>query len=400
MKETLAVFGGKPIRNEYLHFHRPSFNEDEENEMLDTLRSGWLTTSKKTKLFEEMFADYCNAKFAIGVTSCTAALHLSLVALGIGAGDEVITTPMTFIATANVILDVGAIPVFVDIDPQTLNIDVDKIEEKITDKTKAIIPVHYIGLPCEMDELMKIARKHNLYVIEDAAHATETVYKSQKVGSIGDITSFSFYATKNITTGEGGMITTNNEEWAEKLMLLRTHGMTRDAWQRYSSKGNLHYDQIYLGYKYNMFDIQAALGIPQLKKIEQFWTRRNDIVHIYNDAFKNIEEIEPVYRQPESDTKNANHLYVIKLKTEMLKTTRDDIAIALQEENIGVGIHYKPVHLQTYYQNTLGTRKGLLPVTEDIGERILTLPLYPAMSNEDLNDVIYAIRKVINWYKK
>lgn len=399
MKEKLAIFGGNPVRKEYLHFHRPLISEDEENEIIDTLRSGWLTTSKKTRLFEEMFAEYCNAKFAIGVTSCTAGLHLSLVALDIGGDDEVITTPMTFIATANAIVQVGAKPVFVDVHPQTLNIDVSKIEEKITDKTKAIMPVHYIGLPCEMDEIMRIAKKYNLFVIEDAAHAVETVYKNKKIGSIGDLTNFSFYATKNLTTGEGGMITTQNEEWAEKLMLLRLHGMNRDAWQRYSSKGHLHYDQIYLGYKYNMFDLQAALGIHQLKKIETFLTRRQKIVEQYNAAFNDIEEIEPVFKYPESGSKNANHLYVIKIKTEMLNATRDDVAMAIQEENIGIGIHFKPVHLHTYYQNLLGIKKGTFPVAEYAGDRVITLPVYPAMTDKDVNDVIYAVNKVIEWYR-
>jgi len=399
MKEKLAIFGGTPVRKDYLHFHRPLISEDEENEIIDTLRSGWLTTSKKTRLFEEMFAKYCNANFAIGVTSCTAGLHLSLVVSDIGPGDEVITTPMTFIATANSIIQVGAKPVFVDVEPCTLNMDVSKIEEKITPKTKAIMPVHYIGIPCDMDEIMRIAKKYNLFVIEDAAHAVETIYKNQKIGAIGDLTNFSFYATKNLTTGEGGMITTQNEEWAEKLMLLRLHGMSKDAWQRYSSKGNLHYDQIYMGYKYNMFDLQAALGIHQLKKIETFWLRRQKIVEQYNKGFKGMEEIEPVFKEPEQGTKNANHLYVIKIKTEMLNGTRDEIAMAIQEENIGISIHFKPVHLHTYYQNLLKIPKGTFPVAEYAGDRIITLPVYPAMTDNDVNDVIHAVKKVVGWYR-
>jgi len=396
----LAINGGSPIRKIFLPFHKPTLGAEEEEEIVKTLRSGWLTRGPKTERFERMFAEYCKAKHAIGLNSCTAALHLSLVALDIEKGDEVITTPMTFVATANAIVMVGAKPVFVDVEPETLNIDVTQIEEKITPRTRAILPVHYIGQPCEMDPILNLANKHNLAVIEDAAHAIESVYQSKKIGSIGDFTAFSFYATKNITTGEGGMLTTKDDALSEKARILSLHGISEDAWKRYTPEGYAHYDALYLGYKYNMTDLQASLGIHQLPKIEQFWRRRKEIVEAYNQAFKGMQEIAPLQQIPKDGCKNAYHLYVIRVNTEYLKVDRDQILNALQRENIGVGVHYRAVHLHPYYQETLGFKKGDFPNAEYASERVISLPLYPALSDEDVEDVIEAVEKIVTHYRK
>jgi len=274
VKEAAAKAPPAKGKREFLPFSSPLILEDEISEVADTLRSGWLTTGPKVKRFEEEFAQYVGSKHAVAVNSCTGALHLALVAEGIGPGDEVITTPFTFIATANVILHVGAKPVFVDIRPDTFNIDVDKIEEAITPKTKVIMPVHYAGQPCEMDEILEIARRHDLLVIEDAAHAVAAEYKERKIGTIGDVSCFSFYATKNLVTGEGGMVTTDDGKLAEKIKILSLHGMSKDAWRRYTAAGSWYYEVIYPGYKYNMTDIQASLGVHQLGKLPQFQKRR------------------------------------------------------------------------------------------------------------------------------
>ncbi|MEK7812780.1 MAG: DegT/DnrJ/EryC1/StrS family aminotransferase, partial [Candidatus Desantisbacteria bacterium] len=351
-----AIEGGIPVRDTFLSFHQALLGEEEESSVIQTLRSGWLTTGPKTKQFESEFAKYARSKQAVAVNSCTAALHLALVAAGIGEKDEVITTPMTFCATANVIVHVQADPVFVDVDPVTLNIDVNKIEEKITSKTRAIIPVHYAGCPCEMDEILELAKKYNLIVIEDAAHATETEYHGKKVGSIGDMTAFSFYATKNLTTAEGGMLTTNSKELEEKIRVLSLHGMSKDAWKRYSPEGYQHYEVSYPGYKYNMTDIAASLGLCQLAKIEDFLRMRQKHVAAYDEAFKDMDTIVRIGRIP--DIKHAEHLYVIMLKTELLNASRDKVLSALQKENIGVSVHFQALHLHPYYRERFGFNEG------------------------------------------
>ncbi|MDI6781802.1 MAG: DegT/DnrJ/EryC1/StrS aminotransferase family protein, partial [bacterium] len=400
-----AIEGGTPVRDTFLSFHQALLDEKEESSVIQTLRSGWLTTGPKTKQFEAEFAKYARSSQAVAVNSCTAALHLALVAAGIGKvnekdekdeKDEVITTPMTFCATANVIVHVQADPVFVDVDPVTLNIDVNKIEEKITSKTRAIIPVHYAGCPCEMDEILGIAKKYNIIVIEDAAHATETEYHGKKVGSISDMTAFSFYATKNLTTAEGGMLTTNSERLEEKIRVLAIHGMSKDAWKRYSPEGYQHYEVLYPGYKYNMTDIQAALGLCQLAKIEDFLRLRQKHVAAYDEAFKDMEAIVRIGRIP--DIKHAEHLYVIMLKTDMLNASRDKVLSALQKENIGVSVHFQALHLHPYYRQRFGFSEGAFPVTEYAAERILSLPLYPGLTEQDVCDVIEAVRKVVGYY--
>lgn len=397
--DKLAIDGGKPVRDTFLPFHRPNIGKEEEDEVIDTLRSGWLTKASKTIEFEKMFADYCEVKHAVGLINCTAGLHLALIALNVGKGDEVITTPMTFAATANSIVNVGATPVFVDIDPTTLNIDTGKIEEKITERTKAILPVHFSGQPCEMDDIVSLAKEYGLVVIEDAAHAVGTIYKGRKVGGIGDASVFSFYANKNMTTGEGGMLTTNNDETAEKVSILSLHGLSADAWKRFYVKGFKHYDVLYPGYNYHMFDIQASLGIHQLKKVDKLWENRKRIVDIYNGSFEEFPEISLIPQIPREGSRNSYYLYIIALRIEKLRATRDMIASALQAENIGVGVHYKAVHLQPYYRRSFGFEEGQFPTTEYYSERVISLPLFPTLTDDDVGSVVSAVKKVVSFYK-
>jgi dTDP-4-amino-4,6-dideoxygalactose transaminase len=393
---ALAIHGGSPLRKKFLPFHQPFIGEEEIAEVIETLKSGWITTGPRTKAFEKKFSEYIGCAHAVGLNSCTAALHLSLEVAGIGEDDE--TTPITFAATANVIVHQKAIPVFVDVEPETLNINPNLIEEKITPKTKAIIPVHLAGHPCDMDEISVIARRHGLIVIEDAAHALEAEYRGRKIGKISPFTAFSFYATKNITTGEGGMLTIQDDDMAERVRILSLHGISRDAWKRYSDEGYRHWEILYAGYKYNMFDLQAALGLRQMERIGQFWEIRKKYVNRYNKAFDEVPEIKPLKIKPE--VKHAYHIYPILLNLEMLSADRDQIMNAIQAENIGIGIHFRAIHLHPFYRNKFGTFPGTLPVAEDASQRTLSLPLYPKMSEEDLEDVIAAVKKVIGNFRK
>ena len=393
-----AIEGGKVIRNNFLPFARPLIGQEDIEEVVDTLNSDWLTTGPKTHLFEEEFAKYIGCKYAVAVNSCTAALHISLAALGIGKGDEVITTPYTFISTVNVILQQGAIPIFVDIKPDTFNIDPDLIREKINDKTKAIMPVHFAGQPCEMDKIMKIAKDNNLLVIEDAAHAISAEYEGRKIGTIGDATSFSFYPTKNMTTGEGGMVTTNDEELMNKFKIWSLHGISKDAWKRYSAEGSWYYEVVCPGYKYNMTDIQASLGLHQLEKLNRFQRKREILVKAYNEAFKDMKEITIPFVK--DNIKHAWHLYVIKIVSEKLKINRNQFIEALKAENIGTSVHFIPAHLQPYYRDTFGFKKGDFPNAEYAFERVISLPLFPRMSDKDVKDVINSVKKIVKYYKK
>ncbi len=385
----------------YIYFHRPSFGVEEEKEILETLRSGWITTGERTKKFEADFERYTGAAHAIGLNSCTAGLHLALICAGIKEGDEVITTPTTFPATANVIVHCGATPVFVDVEHDTLNIDVSKIEEKITPRTKAVMPVHFVGQPCDMDAICELAKKYSLTVIEDAAHGLETIYKNRKIGAISDFTSFSFYATKNITTGEGGMVTTNNPDHADKLRILSLHGISKDAWKRYSESGYKHWEIMYPGFKYNMFDIQAALGIHQLKKVDFFWQRRKEILEIYNSAFSDFEAIEPVMQNiRHNGDKNAYHLYVIRVNTDAVTVNRDVIMNMIQEQGIGVGVHFRAVHISPYYSETFGYKRGMLPVAEFNSDRVISLPIYPSLTDNDLYYIIETLKSIFRKIKR
>jgi dTDP-4-amino-4,6-dideoxygalactose transaminase len=392
-RDRLAVDGGAPVRSPFLPFHRPSIGPEEEAEVLDTLRSGWLTTGPKTHRFEQQFAAYLGVSDAVGVTSCTAAMHLGLIALGIGPGDEVITSPITFPASANVVVHVGATPIFVDVEPDTLNLDVNLVDARITSRTKGIIPVHFAGQACRMDALMALARARKLAVIEDCAHAIETTWGDRHVGTLGDVGAFSFYPTKNITTAEGGMVVSTNPEILERIRILRLHGISRDAWKRYGPEGFRHWETLSAGFKYNMYDLQAALGLAQLPKIEAFWTRRREIARAYDEAFSAIPEVDRL--GVVGPGRHGYHLYVIVLRTESLSRSRDEILDALQREGIGVGVHFRALHLHPFYRTQYGLGPGQLPVAERMSERLLSLPLYPAMTDGDVEDTIAAVRKVI-----
>lgn len=369
-----------------LPFHRAWLGDEEINEVIDTLKSGWLTTGPKTHRFEEEFKKYIGCKHALGLNSCTAGLHLSVAAMGFDEGDEVITTPMTFPATANVVLHERLRPVFVDIEPGTLNMDAGKIEEKVTSRTRAILPVHFAGHPCDMDTIESVARKHNLVVIEDAAHALESSYKGRKIGNLGNLTSFSFYANKNITTGEGGMLTTNDDALADKIRVMRLHGLSKDAWKRFGKTGFSQWELHLPGYKYNMTDISAALGIHQLRKVEKFAQFRKQYTALYDEAFGTIPELETLVTRDYATP--ARHIYIVALRLERLTVDRDRFLNEIQERGIGVAVHYVALHLQPYFREKFSIRPQDFPRATEYSKRILTLPLYPKMSVEDVNRVI------------
>lgn len=395
--DRLAIEGGKPVRKTYLPYGRQWIDDEDIEEVIETLKSDYITTGPKIREFEEKVAAYTGTKYAVAISNGTAALHAACFAAGIGYGDEVITTPMTFAASANCILYCGAKPVFADIDPQTYNIDPEDIKRKITSKTKAIIPVHYTGQPVDIDEINKIAKQYGLIVIEDGAHALGAEYKGKKVGSQSDMMTLSFHPVKHITTGEGGMVLTNSKDFYEKLKLFRAHGITRDENLLTKNEGPWYYEQQYLGYNYRMTDIQAALGISQMNKLNNFLELRRKYAQMYNDAFKDIEELIIPYQLPY--TNSSWHIYVLQLRLEKLKVGRREVYEALLKENIGVNVHYIPIYYHPYYQR-LGYKKGLCPNAEHLYERIITLPLFPKMTEEDINDVIEAVKKVINYYKK
>ena len=386
------------MRKDFLVFGNPQIEEDEIKEVVDCLRSGWISTGPRVAQFEEQFKQYIGSKHALALNSCTAGLHLSMIVAGLKPGDEVITTPMTFAATANAILHTGASPVFVDIELSSMTIDPGLIEEKISPKTKAILPVHLCGRPCNMDRIMEIAKKHNLLVIEDAAHAIEAQYKGKKIGTIGDMTVFSFYVTKNLVTGEGGMVTTDNDEYAEKIQTYGLHGMSKGAWRRYSDEGFKHYQIIFPGFKYNMMDLQAALGIHQLKRLEAGLARREELWKRYDEAFKDLPVVTPA--PPEKNTRHARHLYTILVKLEDVKADRDTIQQALHEENIGTGIHYISLHLHEYYRERYGFKPDDFAKALYVSERTISLPLSTKLTDDDVQDVIDAVRKVMDRYSR
>lgn len=374
----------------------PMMDDEEIKEVVDTIKSNWLSKGPKTIEFEKQIKEYVHAEHAIGLNSCTAGLHLAQLAVGIGPGDEVITTPYTFVASANTIIHTGAKPVFVDIDPVTMNIDVTKIEEKITSKTKAIIPVHFAGYPCDMDPIMEIAKKHNLIVIEDAAHAIYTQYKGKMIGSIGDFTCFSYYATKNLATGEGGMVMTNNEEYADKIRVMSLHGMSKNAWNRYSGKGSWFYEVEYPGYKYNMTDVQAALGLVQLKKLESMQKTREEYAMMYNEAFANIGG----FTTPHHDNINRHawHLYVLRMDNSKFKIDRAEFIEKLGEKGIGTSVHFIPIPMHPYYKE-IGYNIEDYPNALQAYEGAISLPLYPKMTKEQVQQVIEAVKQIADEYR-
>jgi dTDP-4-amino-4,6-dideoxygalactose transaminase len=395
---TLAIEGGAPVRRSFLPYHQPLLDEADEQAVLETLRSGWLTTGPKAKRFEQELATYVGADHCVAVNSCTAALHLALEAANVGPGDEVITSPITFASTANVIVHRGAVPVFVDVEPDTLNIDASRIEAAITPRTRAIIPVDFAGHPCDLDTIMAIARRHRLVVIEDAAHAIGAAYRGRRVGGVADMTAFSFYATKNITSGEGGALTTSNAEWAERATIMSLHGISRDAWKRYGAGGYEHWDIIGPGYKYNMPDVAAALVLSQFTKLEAFRERRAVLKARMDAALHRLPELAFPGERP--DIVHAYHLYPIMVRPQRFSVDRDVVMRAIQKENVGVGVHFRAVHLHPYYAETFGFRPGLLPHAEAYSESTISLPLYPRMTEADVDDVIEAVQKVVARYRR
>jgi len=384
-------------RKEFLPFSRPSIGQEEIEEVTDSLRSGWITSGPKVQKFESQFASFSGAPFAAAVNSATSGLHIAYLTSGIQPGDEVITTSLTFISTVSMILAAGGKPVLADIDPDTLNIDPEKIEAKITSKTRAIVPVHFAGLPCAMDEILSIAKKHKLQVIEDAAHALGAEYKGKKIGALSDTAVFSFHPIKNITTGEGGMVTTSDEKKYQELCLLRFHGMSKSAWKRYAKGGTPLYSIERLGFKYNMMDLQAALGIHQLKKLPAFNAERARQANIYDKAFSEIPEIRLQKSAPYPHV-NSRHLYVIILEKNKLKISRDDFVAELGNMNIGTGIHFTAVHHHPYYS---GIFPGAdLPAASHVSDHILSLPLYPGLKDEDIQDVMTAVMGLIKKHSK
>lgn len=394
MQGQLALEGGEPIRKDFLPLTRPWIGEEEKREVMDTLDGVWLSRGPKVSRFEEEFKTYTGAQHAIAVSSCTAALHVSLVAAGVKEGDEVITSPITFPATTNAVLYERANPVLVDVDRRTFNIDPALIEERITPRTKAIIPVHMAGQPCDMDEILSIAKHHNLQVIEDAAHAVGAKYGDKHVGTIGDAGCFSFYASKNLVTGDGGMITARNDQFASFARVISLHGMSTTAWKRYSKEGASHWDLVYPGFKYNMTDIEASLGIHQLRKIEQITSLRQKWSSLYDKLLADIPGIALPYRAP--GRRHACHLYILTLDVDQLNVTRDQFMEMLKAENIGCGIHFVSVHMQPYYRERFGYKLDSYPNAAWLSERILSLPLFPQMTETDVQDVVRAIRKVIS----
>ena len=382
-----------PVRNDFLVFGSPKIEQEEIDEVVECLKSGWIGTGPRVNEFENAFCGYIGSKYAIALNSCTAALHLSMLISDVSIGDEVITTPMTFAATANAILHAGAKPIFVDVEKDSMNIDPSLIEKAISPKTKAILPVHFAGRPCNMDHIMEIAQKNNLLVIEDAAHAVEAKYKGKKIGNIGDMTCFSFYVTKNLVTGEGGMITTNNEEWSKKIKIRALHGMTSDARMRYANENYKHYQVIAPGFKYNMMDIQASLGIHQLKRLDKNFDRRKEIWNIYNKVFENLPVTTP---SEEKDTVHGRHLYTLLLDLDNLKISRDEFLGEIVRENIGVGVHFISLHLQPYFKETFGLKKDDFPNSAFISERTVSIPFSAKLTEKDVQDVINAITKVLN----
>jgi dTDP-4-amino-4,6-dideoxygalactose transaminase len=382
------------MKEKFLVFGSPLINIEEINEVIDCLKSGWLGTGPKVNQFEDQFKKYKETQYSIAVNSCTAALHLSLKSLDLNEGDEVITTPMTFCSTVNAIIHAGATPVLADIDLETMNIDPSQIEEKINSKTRCILPVHFAGRPCNMEKIMEISRVNNLFVIEDCAHAIETKYKDENAGTFGDFGCFSFYVTKNLVTGEGGMVITDHKGKANRIKRLALHGMSKDAWKRFGDEGYQHYYVEEAGYKYNMMDIQAAIGIHQLERIEENWLRRQEIWNYYNDKFSElpIGLPEPL----EKNTRHAYHLYTILIDDKKSGLSRDSFLTKMNLEGIGTGVHYLSIPEHPYYQKQFGWKAKDYPNAMRIGRQTVSLPLSPKLSDNDVERVIKTVKKILD----
>lgn len=379
-------------------FHRAAVGEEEVQAVAEVIRSGWLTMGARTLEFERQFAAYVGAKYAIAVASCTAGLHLALEAIRITAGDEVLVPTTTFTATAEVVAYFGAKPVLVDVDPATLNIDVEDAKRKLTPRVRAFIPVHFAGQPCDLTDLQELADIHGLHLVEDAAHALPSSYRGRRIGSISDLTAFSFYATKTLCTGEGGMVTTNNGAYAQRMQMMRLHGISRDAWKRYSAEGSWYYEVNEAGYKYNLTDLQAAIGIAQLAKCDSLYENRLSIARRYSHAF----EPHPCLRVPDvlPDRTNAWHLYVLRLKLERLRIDRDAFIRELAQAGVSTSVHFIPLHLHPYYQRTYGYKNGDLPVAENEYRRSVSLPIYPTMTDDEVDYVISTVMNLTMRFSK
>ena len=384
-------------RRGYIPFSPPAIGEEEIREVVEVLRSPWITTGPRAKRFETEFAAYVGAPAALALSSCTAALHTTLVTLGIGPGDEVITTPMTFAASVNVIEHVGARPVLVDVEPDTANIDAAAVAAAVTSRAKAILPVHYAGHPVNLDPILALAQAHGLVVLEDAAHALSAGYQDRRIGSGLNPVAFSFYATKNITTAEGGMLV-GDREFVERARVVSLHGMSRDAWRRYEKGQSWRYDVVQPGFKYNMTDIQAALGIAQLAKLEGFQTRRREVARRYTEAFAD----EPALQVPvcRAGVEHAWHLYVLRLRPAALRIGRDRFIEELAARHIGTSVHFIPIHLHSYYREKYGYTPASFPVAYENYCRMISLPLHPRLSDQDVADVIDAVRDVARTYRR
>jgi dTDP-4-amino-4,6-dideoxygalactose transaminase len=379
-------------------FHKAAVGEAEAQAAAAVIRSGWLTMGPHTVEFEEKFAKYVGAKHALAVCSCTAALHLALEAIGLKSTDEVLVPTVTFTATAEVVAYFGARPVLVDVDPATLNISTADAGRRITTKTKAIIPVHFAGQPCDLNEITDLARRHNLHVIEDAAHALPASYRGRPIGAVSEATCFSFYATKTLTTGEGGMVTTDDDAIADRIRTMRLHGIGRDAWKRYSAEGSWYYEVQAPGYKYNMNDVQAAIGLVQLAKCDEMHAQRTAIAKRYDESFSKLPTLEtPTLR---TERESAMHLYVLRLNTEQLTISRNDFIRELKEREIGASVHFIPLHFHPYYRDTYGYKPDDLPVAARQFERYLSLPLFPGMTDDQIEHVIDSVCQIAQGHRR
>jgi dTDP-4-amino-4,6-dideoxygalactose transaminase len=379
-------------REQFLVFGAPAIEDAEIQEVVATMRSGWLGTGPRVARFEREFAAYKGADHAAAVNSCTAALHLALLASGVKPGDEVITTALTFCATVNAIVHAGATPVLADVDPRTMNIDPADVARKVTGRTKALVPVHFAGRTCGMNALCELAERHGLKLIEDCAHAIETEYRGRKAGTFGDFGCFSFYVTKNVVTGEGGMVLTRREEDMARIKVLALHGMSKDAWKRFSDEGYKHYQVVDAGFKYNMMDIQAAIGIHQLERVERNWLRRQEIWRRYDEAFADLPITLPAATEP--DTRHAYHLYTLLIDERTAGTSRDRFLDGMTGQNIGVGVHYLSIPEHPYYQQAFGWRPADFPNAMRIGRQTVSIPLSANLSNADVEHVIAAVRAI------
>lgn len=386
------------VRSKHIPFYRTPVTASQTRAVTEILKSGWLTTGTACHELERRIAEYIGVKYAVGVNSCTAGLHLALIVAGVKPGDEVITTPYTFVASAEAIVHAGAKPVFADIDGETFNLSSSSTSARINSKTKAIMPVHIAGLPCDIDSFRQLARRHNLRVVHDAAHAIGAEYRGRKIGSIPDITCFSFYATKNITTGEGGMITTSNNRWADRLRVLRLHGMDKQAWKRYQKSGSWYYEVKELGYKYNLADLNASIGLAQLDEFEKMQMKRTRVARWYDEALADVDEVSIPPRDDHSV--HAWHLYIIRIDPARLTINRDEVIRQMSKAGVDCGVHFIPLFLQPHYRKTYGLKAKDFPNAHRLYKRVITLPFFPGISKAEVVEVVRRLKKIIHRHRR